>query len=73
VLLDRGMRPGDTRHFSAKNEFQIRAQHTAALHLVLNGQPVTSKLPAGDAAGSSDTIVLGFKDLKPTADGTSRP
>ena len=73
VLLDRGMRPGDTRHFSAKNEFQIRAQHTAALHLVLNGQPVTSKQPTGDAAGSSDTIVLGFKDLKPTADGTSRP
>jgi cytoskeleton protein RodZ len=71
VLLDGGIEPGDTHHFSATTQFQISAEHGAAVHLELNGQPVAAHHPFG-TPGTSDTIVLGFKDLKPPSGGLRR-
>lgn len=73
VLLDTDVMPGDIHHFSAAQEFQINAADGAAVHLELNGRPITSRAALGSSSRSSATIVLGYKDLRPTNDGTARP
>jgi hypothetical protein len=73
VQLDGDILPGDTHHFSAARQFQINAADGAAIHLELNGRPITTRTALGNSPGSSDTIVLGYKDLTPAHDGTSRP
>lgn len=73
VLLDADVMPGDVHHFSAAQEFQINAADGAALHLELNGRPITSRAALGNSSRSSATIVLGQKDLRPPNDGTARP
>jgi len=73
LLLDADVRPGDIHHFTAAQQFQINAADGAAVHLELNGRPITSRAALGNAPGSSDTIVLGYEDLRPANDGTSRP
>jgi hypothetical protein len=70
VQLDGDIMPGDTHHFFAAQQFQINAAEGAAVHLELNGRPITTRAALGN---SSDTIVLGYKDLRPEHDGTSRP
>jgi hypothetical protein len=39
----------------------------------LNGRPITTRAALGNSSRTSDTIVLGYKDLRPEHDGTSRP
>jgi cytoskeleton protein RodZ len=73
ILLDADVMPGDIHHFSAVQEFQINAADGAALHLELNGRPITSRAALGTSSRSSATIVLGQKDLRPPNDGTARP
>jgi transcriptional regulator with XRE-family HTH domain len=73
VLLDGDVMPGDIHHFSAVQEFQINAADGAALHLELNGRPITARAALGNSSQSSATIVLGQKDLRPRNDGTARP
>lgn len=73
LLLDADVLPGDTHHFSAAQQFQISAANGAAVRLELNGRPVASHGALGNSSGTSDTIVLGYKDLRPPYDGTSRP
>jgi cytoskeleton protein RodZ len=73
VMLDADVLPGDTHHFTAAQRFQIIAADGAAVHLELNGRPIISRAALGNSSRSSDTIVLGYKDLRPSSDGTSRP
>jgi transcriptional regulator with XRE-family HTH domain len=73
VQLDGDILPGDTHHFSAAQQFQVNAANGAAIHLELNGRPITTRAALGNSSGTSDTIVLGYKDLTPAHDGTSRP
>lgn len=73
VQLDGDILPGDTHHFSAAQQFQINAANGAAIHLELNGRPIITRAALGNSSGTSDTIVLGYKDLRPEHDGTSRP
>jgi cytoskeletal protein RodZ len=71
LQLDADVMPGDTHHFSAAQQFQITAADGAAVHQELNGRPIRAAL--GNSSRTSDTIVLGYKDLKPASDGTARP
>jgi cytoskeleton protein RodZ len=73
LQLDADVMPGDTHHFSAAQQFQITAADGAAVHLELNGRPITTRAALGNSSRTSDTIVLGYKDLRPSHDGTSRP
>ncbi len=72
VQLDGEVQPGDTHHFTAEEQFQITAADGAAVHLELNGRPIQARANVGNSARTSDTIVLGKKDLRPP-DGTVRP
>ena len=56
-------------HFPALEEFEVGAAPASALLLQLNGQTV---MPAG-TPGSSGTILLTSKDLRPTTGGSTRP
>ena len=69
LLLDAELSAGETRHFSASQQFEITAGDSSAVLLELNGQA----MPPLGAAGSSGTIVLSQKDLRPTSGGTSQP
>jgi cytoskeleton protein RodZ len=73
LLLDADVLPGDIHHFTAAQQFQINAADGAAVRLELNGRPITTRAALGSPAKTSDTIVLGYKDLRPSNDGTSRP
>jgi cytoskeleton protein RodZ len=73
VLLDSDILPGDVHHFTAAQQFQINAADGSAVHLELNGRPITSSAGLSNSPGGSDTIILGYKDLRPSHDGTSRP
>jgi len=73
LLLDADVKPGDIHHFFAAQQFQINAADGAAVHLELNGRPITSSAALRHSAGTSNTIVLGYKDLRPSPDGTARP
>jgi cytoskeleton protein RodZ len=73
TLLDADVMPGDIHHFTAAQQFQIVAADGAAVHLELNGRPITSRASLGNSSRRANTIVLGYKDLRPPHDGTARP
>ena len=73
TLLDTDVMPGDIHHFTAAQQFQIIAADGAAVHLELNGRPITSRAALGNSSRRANTIVLGYKDLRPSHDGTARP
>ncbi|MBZ5701199.1 MAG: helix-turn-helix domain-containing protein [Acidobacteriia bacterium] len=67
VLLDGEMRSGDTLHFAANERFEVSAADSSAVLLELNGQA----MPPLGTPGSSGTISLSRKDLRPTTRGTT--
>jgi hypothetical protein len=69
LLLDAEVPAGETRHFSAAQQFEVTAGDSSAVLLELNGQA----MPPLGAPGSSGTIVLSQKDLRPAAGGTTQP
>jgi cytoskeletal protein RodZ len=69
LLLDAEVPAGETRHFSASQQFEVTAGDSSAVLLELNGQA----MPPLGAPGASGTIVLSQKDLRPTTGGTTQP
>jgi len=69
LLLDAELPAGETRHFSAKQQFEVTAGDSSAVLLELNGQA----MPPLGAPGSSGTMVLSQKDLRQASGGTTRP
>jgi cytoskeleton protein RodZ len=69
TLLDTELSTGETRHFSAAQQFEVTADDSSAVLLELNGQA----MPPLGAPGASGTIVLSQKDLRQAPGGTSRP
>ncbi len=69
LLLDRQVAAGETRHFSATQQFQVTAADSSAVLLELNGR----QMPSLGAPGSSGTIVLSQKDLRQAHSGNSEP
>jgi cytoskeleton protein RodZ len=69
LLLDAELPAGETRHFSATQEFRVTAADSSAVLLELNGQA----MPALGTPGSSGTIVLSPKDLRQTSSGNAQP
>jgi len=69
VQLDAELPAGETRHFSANQQFEVTAGDSSAVLLELNGQA----MPPLGAPGASGTIVLGQKDLRQTHGGTPQP
>jgi len=61
LQLDQELPAGETRHFSAKQQFEVTAGDSSAVLLELNGQA----MPPVGAPGASGTIVLSQKDLRP--------
>jgi len=66
LLLDMKLSAGETRHFSAAQQFQISADNSSAVLLELNGVA----MPAMGTPGASGTIVLSQKDLRQAPGGT---
>jgi cytoskeleton protein RodZ len=66
LLFDAELGAGETRHFSATNEFEVTASDSSAVLLELNGRA----MPPIGAPGASGTIVLGQKDLRQALGGT---
>jgi cytoskeletal protein RodZ len=58
-----------TRHFSAKQQFEVTVGDSSAVLLELNGQA----MPPLGAPGSSGTMVLSQKDLRQASGGTTQP
>jgi cytoskeleton protein RodZ len=69
LLLDAEVPAGETRHFSAAQQFEVTAGDSSAVLLELNGQA----MPPLGAPGSSGTMVLSQKDLRPATGGTTQP
>ena len=69
LLLDAELPAGENRRFPANEQFEVTAADSSAVLLELNGQVMR---PLG-APGSSGTIVLTQKDLRPASGGTSQP
>jgi cytoskeleton protein RodZ len=69
LLLDTELPAGETRHFSAKQQFEVSAGDSSAVLLELNGQA----MPPLGAPGASGTIVLSQKDLRQATSGSSQP
>jgi cytoskeletal protein RodZ len=69
LVLDSEISAGQNRHFSAQTAFEVTAGDSSAVLLELNGQA----MPPIGAPGSSGTIVLSEKDLRPAAGGNSQP
>ena len=69
LFLDTELPAGETRHFSAKQQFEVTAGDSSAVLLELNGQA----MPPLGAPGSSGTMVLSQKDLRQASGGTSQP
>ena len=69
LLLDTALPAGETRHFSANQQFEVTAGDSSAVLLELNGQA----MPPLGAPGSSGTMVLSQKDLRPASGGTTQP
>jgi cytoskeleton protein RodZ len=61
LLLDTELPAGETRHFSANQQFEVTAGDSSAVLLELNGKA----MPPLGAPGASGTIVLSQKDLRP--------
>ncbi len=61
LLLDTELPAGETRHFSANQQFEVTAGDSSAVLLELNGKA----MPPLGAPGASGTMVLSKKDLRP--------
>ncbi len=61
LLLDTELPAGETRHFSANQQFEVTAGDSSAVLLELNGKA----MPPLGAPGASGTMVLSRKDLRP--------
>ena len=61
LLLDAELPAGETRHFSANQQFEVTAGDSSAVLLELNGKA----MPPLGAPGGSGTMVLSQKDLRP--------
>jgi cytoskeleton protein RodZ len=69
LVLDAEVPAGDTRHFTANQQFEVTAADSSAVLLELNGQA----MPPLGAPGASGTMVLSQKDLRPAPRGNSQP
>ncbi len=69
LLLDVELPAGETRHFSANEQFEVTAGDSSAVLLELNGQA----MPPVGAPGASGTIVLSQKDLRQASGGNTQP
>jgi cytoskeletal protein RodZ len=69
LLLDAELPAGETRHFSANQEFEVTAADSSAVLLELNGRA----MPPVGTPGASGTIVLSQKDLRQASGGTPQP
>ena len=69
ILLDAELPAGETRHFSANQQFEVTAADSSAVLLELNGQA----MPPVGTPGASGTIVLSQKDLRQASGGTPQP
>jgi cytoskeleton protein RodZ len=69
LMLDSEIPSGQNRRFSAQTAFEVTAGDSSAVLLELNGQA----MPPIGSPGSSGTIVLSQKDLRPAAGGNSQP
>ncbi len=69
LVLDTELPAGETRHFSAKEQFEVTAGDSSAVLLELNGQA----MPPVGTPGASGTILLSEKDLRQASGGTSQP
>jgi hypothetical protein len=69
MVNDGDVSVGQGLHFSSLEKFEVSAAPASALLLQLNGHTV---MPAG-TLGSSGTILLTSKDLRPTTGGSTRP
>lgn len=61
LLLDNDLPAGETRHFSAHQQFEVTAGNSSAVLLELNGQA----MPPLGSPGASGRMVFGWKDLRP--------
>jgi cytoskeleton protein RodZ len=61
LLLDMELPAGETRRFSANQQFEVTAGDSSAVLLELNGKA----MPPLGAPGASGTMVLSQKDLRP--------
>jgi len=69
LLLDAEVPADETRHFSAKQQFEVTAADSSAVLLELNGRA----MPPVGTPGASGTIVLNEKDLRQASGGTPQP
>lgn len=69
LLLDDELPAGETRHFSAIQQFEVTAGDSSAVLLELNGKA----MPPLGAPGASGTMVLSHKELRPLSSGSSEP
>ncbi|MGC1483025.1 MAG: RodZ domain-containing protein [Candidatus Acidiferrum sp.] len=69
LLLDAELPAGETRHFSAKEQFEVTAADSSVVLLELNGRA----MPPVGTPGASGTIVLSQKDLRQASGGTAQP
>jgi len=69
VLLDAEIPAGETRHFSATQQFEVTVADSSAVLLELNGRA----MPPVGTPGASGTIVLSQKDLRQASGGTPQP
>jgi cytoskeletal protein RodZ len=69
LLLDAELSAGETRHFSASQQFEVTAADSSAVLLELNGRA----MPPVGTPGASGTIVLSQKDLRQALGGTPQP
>ena len=69
LLLDAELPAGETRHFSANQQFEVTAADSSAVLLELNGRA----MPPVGTPGASGTIVLSQNDLRQASGGTSQP
>jgi cytoskeletal protein RodZ len=61
LLLDTELPAGETRHFSANQQFEVSAGDSSAVLLELNGKA----MPPLGAPRASGTMILSQKDLRP--------
>lgn len=69
VLLDAELPAGETRHFTAKQQFEVTAADSSAVLLEMNGKT----MPPVGAPGASGRIVLTRDDLRQGSSGNSQP
>jgi cytoskeleton protein RodZ len=69
LLVDSDLLAGETRHYSASQQFEVTAGDSSAVLLELNGQA----MPPVGTPGASGTIVLSQKDLRQAPGGNPQP